>query len=96
MLRLRSLGHSDAGDGAPKRRLAEPDVMTTKQKIYPATPGPRNCMRTSGNTRACEKCGCTPAVLHTPIRAAGRFCVECCPHCSLPFGTPTGRLEAKP
>ena len=82
---------------APKRRLAsEPGVMTPKRKIYPATPGPRNCLRTSGNTRACEKCGCTPAVLHTPIRAAGRFCAECCPHCSLPFGTPSGRLEAKP
>ena len=102
MLRLRSLGHSDAGDGnayrgaqAALEKSAGRDD-TEARKIYPATPGPRNCLRTSENTRACEKCGCTPAVLHTPIRAAGRFCAECCPHCSLPFGTPSGRLEAKP
>jgi len=56
----------------------------TTAKAYPETPGPRNCMRTNGNTRACEKCGSTPGVLHMPIRAAGQFCAECCPHCSLP------------
>jgi hypothetical protein len=55
-----------------------------KPKAYPETPGPRNCLRTNGNTRACETCGCTPAVLHTPIRAAGRFCATCCPHCGPP------------
>jgi hypothetical protein len=59
-----------------------------KPKAYPEKPGPRNCMRTTGSTRACEKCGSTPAILHTPIRAAGKFCAECCPHCS-----PAARTE---
>ncbi len=63
-----------------------------KQNAYPKTAGPRNCMRTSGNTRACEKCGCTPIVKHTPIRAAGRFCAECCPHC----GTASGSIPSVP
>jgi hypothetical protein len=45
--------------------------MKPKSKIYPVTPGPRNCMRLNVNTRACETFGSRPAVLHTPIRASG-------------------------
>lgn len=60
--------------------------MTKAQRMrrreHSAPAGPRNCMRTNGNPRACEKCGCTPTVLHVPIRAAGRYCATCCPHCS--------------
>ena len=66
--------------------------LKTKPNAYPEIPGPRNCMRTGGNTRACEKCGSTPAVLHTPIRSAGRFCAECCPHC----GTASGAIPSVP
>jgi hypothetical protein len=47
----------------------------------PVPPGPRNCMRSSPNARRCDVCGCTPAVLHTPIRQSGRYCAACCPHC---------------
>jgi hypothetical protein len=30
-----------------------------------ATPGPRNCMRTGGNTGSCDVCTAKPPVLHT-------------------------------
>ncbi len=61
----------------------------TERKLHRATPpGPRNCMRVSPNSRACDGCDCTPAVLHTPIRAAGQYCGTCCPHCS-----PTAQTE---
>ena len=59
-------------------------MRKTIRATQETAPGPRNCMRRNGNTRACEKCGSTPAILHTPIRAAGRFCAECCPHCAPP------------
>ena len=53
-----------------------------KPKAYRETPGPRNCMRLRHNTHACETCGRLPSILHTPIRAAPRYCAKCCPHCS--------------
>jgi len=61
-----------------------------------ATPrGGRNCLRVSPNTLPCDRCGSTPGVAHTPIRAAGRFCASCCPHCSPPAQTPNQRREAQ-
>ena len=59
-------------------------VLARLEDPYSTTPGPRNCLRVSQNMRPCEKCGSTPAVLHTPIRAPGRYCAACCPHCSPP------------
>src|ERR1017187_1784087 len=62
--------HGSALASAPGSRMAGRKTgalmrrLKTKPNAYPETPGPRNCMRTGGNTRACEKCGSTPAVLH--------------------------------
>jgi hypothetical protein len=56
--------------------------MTRRQKEA-TPPGPRNCMRSGGTTLPCDVCGARPPVMHTPIRAAGRYCAACCPHCSL-------------
>jgi hypothetical protein len=34
-------------------------------------------MRLGNNSRPCEKCGGTPEVLHTPVRASGQYCEKC-------------------
>lgn len=68
----------------------------TKMTLAAAAPGPRNCMRTKGNMRSCDVCKVTPLFLHTPIRAAGRFCATCCPNCPLPGQTPSLAQEGKP
>src|ERR1039458_2793007 len=76
-------------DGTSMRRVK------ARPNSHSIMPGPRNCLRVTRHTSACETCGATPPVLHTPIRAAGRFCADCCPHCSLPV-QPSRGLEAKP
>ncbi len=56
---------------------------SAKRKAYPEIPpGPRNCLRVNLNSQTCQACGTIPLVLHTPLRAAGRFCRDCCPSCS--------------
>jgi len=67
--------------GSPPER--NPRMRRRATTMCPvATPGPHNCMRVPHYARQCDICGATPPVLHTPIRAAGRYCAACCPHCT--------------
>lgn len=45
-------------------------------------PSPRDCMRTRGTGRACDKCGDRPLVIHVPLRLRGQWCPSHCPVCS--------------
>ena len=53
-----------------QRKEATIPKLKPRPKSYRETPGPRNRM--------------PPVVLHTPIRAPGRYCATCCPSCGLP------------
>ena len=66
--------------------------LKTKQNAYPGDTRTPELHAHGREHLACDKCGCTPAVLHTPIRSAGRFCAECCPHC----GTASGAIPSVP
>jgi len=45
-------------------------------------PSPRDCMRTRGTGRKCDKCGEKPLILHVPLHQVGTFCSACCPCCA--------------
>jgi hypothetical protein len=57
-------------------------ITKVKTKADSVPLAARNCIRVRHNRRPCDSCGATRPVLHTPIRAAGRYCAACCPHCT--------------
>jgi len=64
--------------------------MTKGQRMPPPPPphdeallpSSRDCMRTRGHGRTCDRCGTAPEIAHVPMRIKGVFCREHCPVCS--------------
>ena len=60
------------GRGRPRK---EPEI----ESLLPST---KDCMRTSGVGRTCDRCGAKPHRAHVPLKRPGVFCESCCPICT--------------
>ena len=69
----------------------EPTTMDTTSLSSPAPgrQGPRECLRTSKISVACDMCGSWPEIAHLPHDDYGFFCASCCPVCA-PKGRKAG------